>query len=184
MNDGLLANRYATALLDYADQSDSSDRVYTETKTVVKSYSQFADLKRVLDNPFLLKSEKKKIVLMAAGGNVSKPFERFIDLVFVNNREEHLQSITLKYIDLYRKQKNIHSGRLITAAAVDSPIEKRLMSAIEKETGGTIELEKIVDPSILGGFLFEVDFVRWDASLSGQLKRIKEEYIEQNKRVL
>jgi F-type H+-transporting ATPase subunit delta len=184
MNDGLIATRYATALLDYVNLSNSSDRVYKETMTVVKSYAQFSELKKTLDNPVLPKSEKRKLVIMAAGGDVSQPFERFVDLVAENNREVHLHSILLKYIDLYRKQKNIHSGKLITAEAVDSTIEKRLLLTIEKETGGTVELEKIVDPAILGGFLFEVDFVRWDASLSGQLKRIREEYIEQNKRVL
>ena len=88
----------------------------------------------------------------------------------------------LKYIDLYRKQKNIHSGKLTTATNVESVTEKRLISMIEKQTGGTVEIEKIIDPSILGGFLFEVDFVRMDASLAGQLQRIKNEYLEKNQR--
>ena len=46
------------------------------------------------------------------------------------------------------------------------------------------EMEKLVDPEILGGFLFEVDFVRWDASVSGQLRRIRQEYIEKNKKTV
>lgn len=184
MNDGLIAARYATALLDFANKSDSSDRVYKEAKAVLQSFSKFSELRSVLENPVLAIKAKREIILNAAGGKVSLPFERFIDLLWENNREEHLHSIMLKYVDLYRKQKNIHSGKLTTASAVELSIEKRLLTLMEKETGGTVELEKIIDPAILGGFLFEVDFVRWDASLSGQLKRIREEYIEQNKRIL
>jgi len=55
---------------------------------------------------------------------------------------------------------------------------------VENTTGGTIEMEKVIDPEIIGGFMFEVDFVRWDASISGQLRRIKKEYIEKNNKIV
>lgn len=182
MNNGLIAARYAKALLEYADQEVSVDRVYSEAKAVTKSYRQFKELRPTLDNPVLSKEEKRKLILMAAGGKTSPQFERFVDLLLEKKREVHLLDIMLKYIDLYRKQKNIHSGILKSATKIDPAIEKRLMIWMEQKTGGEVELEKIVDPAILGGFTFEVDFERWDASLSGQLRRIRSEYIEQNKR--
>lgn len=184
MNTGLIPVRYAKALLDFANVSKEQNRVYTEAKAITQSYFQFSELKTVLDNPVLANAEKRKIILLAAGGNSSKPFERFLDLILDNNREKHLHEIALKYIDLYRKQKNIHYGKLTTASAVNAETEKRLMALVEKTTGGTIEMEKLIDPEILGGFMFEVDFVRWDASVSGQLRRIRQEYIEKNKKTV
>jgi len=184
MNTGLIPVRYATALLDFANANVLQDQVYTEAKAVTKSYFQFSELRTVLDNPVLAKKEKRKIIILAAGGNVSKPFEKFLDLLLENNRENHLHSIALKYIDLFRKQKNIHFGRLTTASPINAATEKRLMTMIENTTGGTIEMEKLIDPEILGGFMFEVDFVRWDASISGQLRRIKKEYIEKNNKIV
>jgi F-type H+-transporting ATPase subunit delta len=158
--------------------------VYTEAKIIAQSYFQFSELRTVLDNPVMAKAEKRKIILLAAGGKVSKSFERFLDLILENNREDNLLSIALKFVDLYRKQMNIHYGKLTTASPVNASTEKRLMSMVENTTGGTIEMEKIIDPEILGGFLFEVDFVRWDASVSGQLRRIKKEYIEKNNKTV
>jgi len=184
MNTGLIPVRYATALLEFASVSNEQDRVYTEVKAIAQSFFQFSELRTVLDNPVLAKVEKRKIVIMAAGGKVCKPFEKFLDLLLENNREVHLQSIALKFIDLYRKQKNIHYGKLTTAATVDPATEKKLMKLVESHTGGTIEMEKIIDSNILGGFMFEVDFVRWDASVSGQLCRIRKEYIEKNKKTV
>ncbi|MDP4239673.1 MAG: F0F1 ATP synthase subunit delta [Bacteroidota bacterium] len=184
MNTGLIPVRYATALLDFANLSNQQDRVYTETKAVVGNYFQFSELKTVLDNPVLAKTEKRKVIILAAGGNVSKPFEKFVDLLMENNRESHLLSIALKYIDLFRKQKNIHYGKLTTASTINATIERRLMDMVENTTGGTIEMEKIIDPEIIGGFMFEVDFVRWDASISGQLRRIKKDYIEKNNKIV
>ena len=180
MNSGLIPARYAHALLDFANVSNEQDRVYTEVKSITKSFFQFSELRSVLDNPVLATIEKRKIIILAAGGNVSKPFERFLDLILDNNREKFLHEIALKYIDLYRKQKNIHFGKLTTASEVNADTEKRLMAIVENTTGGTIEMEKVINPEILGGFLFEVDFVRWDASVSGQLRRIRQEYVEKN----
>lgn len=184
MNTGLIPARYATALLEFANVSNLQDRVYAESKAIVKSYFQFSELRTVLDNPVLAKAEKRKIIHMAAGGNVCKPFEKFIDLLLENNRESHLLSIALKYIDFYRNQKNIHYGKLTTALPVDAAVEKKMMAMVENTTGGTVEMEKIIDPDILGGFMFEVDFVRWDASVSGQLRRIRKDYIERNKKIV
>jgi F-type H+-transporting ATPase subunit delta len=184
MNTGLIPVRYATALLDFANVSKEQDRVYTEAKSITKSYFQFSELRTVLDNPVLAVAEKRKIILLAAGGKTSKSFERFLDLILTNNREKFLHEIALKFIDLYRKQQNIHYGKLTTATVVNAATEKKLMAMVENTTGGTIEMEKVIDPEILGGFLFEVDFVRWDASVSGQLRRIRQEYIEKNKKTV
>ncbi len=182
MNNGLIATRYATALLEFANQSNFQEQVYLEAKAVIKSFFDFVTLRKTIDNPLLSSSEKKKLILNAAGGKVSKPFEKFVNLLMEKNREVHLQLIMLKYVDLYRKQKNIHSGRLITATSIDVSIENRLLKMIEVETGGKVEIEKIIDKDIIGGFMLEVDFVRWDASISGQLKRIKSDYIENTNR--
>ena len=183
MNTGLIPARYATALIDFAIQSNAVEQVYAEAKAVGQSFFQFNKLKKALENPVLAKAEKKKIIVLAAGGKVSQPFNKFIDLLIVNEREEFLQSIMLKYIDLYRKKNNIHFGKLTTASKVDAATEKRLIALVESKTGGTIEMEKIINPAIVGGFTFEVDFIRWDASIARQLQMIKNEYIEVNKSI-
>jgi F-type H+-transporting ATPase subunit delta len=184
MNSGLIPARYAKALLEFATVNKEQDRVYNEAKAIKQSYSQFSELRVVLDNPVLADIEKRKIIQMAAGGKVSKSFEHFLDLLLENNREKYLHEIALKVIDLYRMQKDIHYGKLTTASEVDATVEKRLMTFVAETTGGTIEMEKVIDPQILGGFLFEVDFVRWDASVSGQLRRIRKEYIEKNNKTV
>lgn len=184
MNSGLIPARYAKALLEFATVNKEQDKVYNEAKAITNSYSQLSELRVVLDNPVLANAEKRKIIQMAAGGKISSSLERFMDLILENNREKYLHEVALKVIDLYRKQKDIHYGKLTTASEVDAAIEKRLMTLVAETTGGTIEMEKVIDPEILGGFLFEVDFVRWDASVSGQLRRIRKEYIEKNNKTV
>lgn len=184
MNTGLISVRYATALLEFAKETNSVEAVYGEVKLLTLMFSKMGELRLVLENPVMPVAEKRKLILNAAGGKTSKTFEEFTELLLNNKREVQVQNIMLKFIDLYRAQKNIRYGKLTTALDVDAATEKRLISLVTDQVGGTLELEKVVDPEILGGFKLEVDNVRWDASISSQLKRIKNEYIERNRRIV
>jgi signal transduction histidine kinase len=88
-----------------------------------------------MDNPVLTLTDKRKLIVTAAGSKVSSSFDRFLDLVLQNNRENHLQEIALKYIDLYRRKNNIYYGKLTTATVVNAATEAKLMKMIESTTG-------------------------------------------------
>lgn len=184
MNLGLISVRYATALLDYADASKTQESVYKDAVQLTESFANSKGLSTALENPVISNENKKKLILTAAGGKVSDVFQSFIDLVLKNNREAELHTIVLKYKDLHRRKNNILHGKLTTAIAVDKITEDKLISLVEKKINGTLELEKVIDPSILGGFLMEIDSVRWDASIKNQLNRIKNDYIERNRRIV
>lgn len=178
MNTGLTSTRYANALYQFALQKNKEDRVYEQMKLLVKSFSVFDQLRSVLDNPVLDNSRKKAIIVLAIGNDIEAVLDKFIDLVLVNHRENSLQTMALKYIDIYRENKQIFSGKLTTAIEIDGAIEQHLVAVIEKQTNGTLELEKKVNPDILGGFMIEVDNLRWDATLKNELRSIKNKLIE------
>ena len=184
MNGGQIGTRYANALLKFAMEKKQADLIYQEAKAISNSYSQFPKLKSVIENPVMISTEKRKIIVLAAGGELSDLFDKFFDLLFANNRECYLQAIVLKYIDLYRQQNNIHYGKLTTSTDLNASIETNLIEMIKQNTGGTLEVEKVIDPSILGGFVLELDFVRWDASLSSQLNSIRKQYLRENKNII
>lgn len=184
MNTGLISVRYATALLEFAEEKKVLEQVYGEAKMLTLMFSKMGELRLVLENPVLSYDEKRQLILNAAGGNNSKVFSEFTDLLLKNKRETQVQEIMLKFIDLYRNKKGIHYGKLTTAYEVDKETEKKLIKLVTDHIGGTLELEKIVEPKILAGFKLEIDDVRWDATISGQLSRIKNEFIDRNRRIV
>ena len=76
------------------------------------------------------------------------------------------------YITLYRQQKNIIRGRLITAAAVSPATEQKMRQMVESKTQGTVEFQTEVNPDIIGGFILEYGTYRMDASVKSKLKSI------------
>ena len=96
----------------------------------------------------------------------------FLELVLKEGRASILQFMATSYITLYRKQKNITRGKLVTATSVSSDTEKKMRKLVESKTRGTVEFNAEVDPDIIGGFVLEYDTYRLDASVKTQLRKI------------
>ena len=69
-------------------------------------------------------------------------------------------------------------------APMDETTEQRLKEWIVSRTHGTVELRTLVRPDILGGFIFEMNSMRLDASVATQLREIREQFIDRNKRIV
>lgn len=184
MNTGLISTRYARALYDSAKKQNAEDIVYEILRDAVKKLQKSDQLEKILHQPLLSKRQKRVYFDSALRLQPVLVLNKFIDIVFKNGREALLTFIFLKYFDIYREEKNILSGKLITASEVASKTEKKLIGFLESVTNGTLEMERQINPSIIGGFILEVNHQRWDASVSGQLKMLRNKFTEQNSKTI
>ena len=181
MNTGVVSRRYAKALLAYVKAAKKEGKVYEEMKTLASYFERVAGLRHAVENPVLDIPTKLKLLQEAAGGaNVS---EELMGLVLEEKREKFLQFMTWSYIDLYREDKNILIGKLTTA--VPSPkLVDYLQKALSKANNAKVELETKVDANLIGGYIVEVAGTRMDASIANQLKRVEQQFIAKNRRII
>ena len=172
MDIGVISIRYARALLRSATDARLEDKVYQEMMTVAKSYLDVPALRQTIDNPMLAKEKKESLLVTAAGDSPSALTRGFIGLVLREDRENMIQFMANSYVTLYRKQKNVIRGKLITAVAVAPETEQKMRQMVESRTKGTVEFESEVNPDIIGGFVLEYDTYRMDASVKTQLNSI------------
>ncbi len=184
MNTGLVSVRYAKALLDFAKEKNVLNKVYEEVLLLQQMFMEIPQFNSVLENPFSKTEDKRKLIWSALGGKLGDVLKKFVDVLLENQRETQLQMITYKFIELFRKEKNIHFGKLTTAIPISSEQENHIKKSLLQENDGTLELEHIVDKDILGGFILEIDGKRLDASVTHQLQRIKNEYKEKNRSIV
>ena len=172
MDIGVISVRYARALLKSATEAKIEEQVYREMQTLAESYLRVPELRFTIDNPMLAKNKKEELLVTACGIKPSELTKRFIALVLQESRESNLQFMANSYITLYRKQKNLIRGKLITAAAVDPATEQKMKQMVESKTQGTVEFQTEVNPDLIGGFVLEYGTYRMDASVKSKLKSI------------
>lgn len=185
MNSGAISRRYAKALFAYAKENQKEDVVYKQVKGLIRHYLKVPELRQAIENP-TIDREQKLTLLKEAGKreNTCEEFDRFLDLVLREGREKLLLFIFYSYLDLYRTEKNIHRGKLITAVPLPEETKNTLRNLITKKLTGTIEFDTKVDPNLLGGYILVMEFHRVDASVASQLRGVKKQFIEKNRRIV
>lgn len=178
--------RYAKALMGYAHSTGTEDRFYEEFRMLSRSLERHPELRVALDNPVLAKRDKYALICAAALGDVpaGREFSRFITLLLKNGRAGLLQYISLTFLHLYRNSKHIGVAKLTTAVPVSREMETRITQTASSVLHARIELQTEVDPSIEGGFIFDINDSRLDASIATQLKRVKKQFIDKNRRIV
>jgi F-type H+-transporting ATPase subunit delta len=175
--------RYARALFGYALEKKNDETLFDEMKRVASAYAAVPAMRSALDNPVLNSDDKLQLIRSAAGGKVSESFGNFARLLLHRKRENHLQTIALVYMDLYRKHRNINAGKLIMAAPVSDEVIAKMKNLLQKQQAGTLEFETTIDPTIEGGFVLFFDTYRLDASVATQLRQIRQQLVSRNKRI-
>ncbi|MDR2813290.1 MAG: F0F1 ATP synthase subunit delta [Prevotellaceae bacterium] len=173
MNDGLISKRYAKALLEFAAARGEDKLMYDSMKSLAESIAATPRLRELLQSPVAPNSDKEELLCSAVGAAAGDGYRRFVRLALKNRREGSLQNIALSYLDLYRRVHRIGRISVVSAAPLSDTLADRIRYDVERRTRGTVELDVRVDPSLGGGFIFQMDDLRLDASVAGQLEKVR-----------
>ncbi len=194
MNTGIIATRYATALLKLVDETGSGDVVAAQVQVIEKALDEVPDFRRAVDDPAV--APVRKLALFEAAltlvpepvkaTSLAQDLRKFIELLIRNGRIGDVRLVLTTFITVYYRSRHIKRARLVVAdtALLAGSLESRLRDLIEKRTGCKLILKTAVNPSLIGGFVFEVEDMVLDASVSRQLDIIRRQFIEKNRRIV
>jgi F-type H+-transporting ATPase subunit delta len=181
MNTGVVSMRYAKALFAYAKEQSVEDAIYRNMLQLMATLQQVKELAAMLAAPTLSKDERVRLLCSAVDS--SAVYEDFMRLVVDEERESLLIFIAHCYVSLYRKAKNIVAVRITTAEPLGEEFCDRVGAAFAPE-GATVELQNVVDEGVVGGFIYETETHRLDASIRRQLRDIETEFVKQNRKLV
>lgn len=186
MNDGIIASRYARALLKYVLETGGGDRVCDQVARLAQALHQVPRIRMLLDNPEGVSTEQKLALLRAALGDepVADELDRFLRLVLGKGRVPLLQLMCHDFVDMYHTARNQLYARLTTAVPAPEALVARLRDLVARQTGKEVVIETFTDPALIGGFVFDVGDNRMDASVLHSLRQIRREFQETNRRIV
>ena len=185
MDTGLIVSRYATALVRLVEETGGGEKVCAEATALQKALKSVPGLVQALrGSSGLTPDDKVSLVRSALGGSISDEFSRFIRLLGESGRDEYLTMILNSFIHKYYLRKNI---RIATLRTVSKPSEEELrkIAAMVKEKAGfDIIINVETDPTLIGGFVFDVDDYLVDSSVKRQLELLQRQFILKNRRIV
>jgi F-type H+-transporting ATPase subunit delta len=95
-----------------------------------------------------------------------------------------VEDILRDFVTIYRRGIGIRKAHLVTATEPSERLLQRLKALVKQKTGDDVIIEVEVDPSIIGGFVFDIDEYLLDASIKHQLDQIRQQFIEKNRRII
>ncbi len=173
MNEGLIARRYATAMLKVAQAHGAAGEVYEKMKLFEQNYVSHPDLQKALTNPVLSPKDKENLLTTAIGIDPGIFYIRGIRLLIHNHREMYIRQIGLMYQRLYRQAYHIGRVKIIMATQLSEEAIDRIKKLVTDRTSNTIEFVERIDPSIIGGFVLRVNSMQLDLSVSRGLREFK-----------
>ncbi len=178
MSNYRVARRYATALLQSAEDENQLEETARDVELIGKTVRESRDLRLVLASPVIPKEKKKRILSDLFGKKTNPITLRFLDLLTEKDREGNLMDIIDEFMRLLDEKGCIVRVDVASAVALTEAQVNRLKEQLELYTGKKIVLNFRLDPSILGGFIIRLDDRIIDGSLSHQLELLREKFLE------
>jgi F-type H+-transporting ATPase subunit delta len=168
--------RYAEAAFEVASRDDTVERWRSELETAASIVAE-PRVGRALANPSIPLQERTATAEATFADIVSRPVLNLIDLMLRRGRIEQLPRLA----DEFRRLDNAGQGISLATATSASPLSpdevRALTERMEQYTGGQIELDLKVDPSLLGGLVVQVGDRLIDGSVRSRLERLRNQLV-------
>lgn len=173
-----LAGRYAKSLLDLAKEQNQLDRVFEDVNYLSAACRANRELVTMLKSPVIPADRKEAVLDGLTKGKVTELTAAFNRLLVRKGREAVLPEILTAFIDQYKSLKKIRVVKLTTATPVSEALKNEIIRKVQEgNTDSKIDLEVLVDPAIIGGFVLEMGDTLVDASIAYDLNAIKKQFM-------
>jgi len=172
MDSGIISNRYAKAIFQYASALKEENRLREELGILSEQFRMLPLLSSVLDDPTVSPEVKVDVLTTAVGKNSSNAYRQVIRIIVKNGRERYMRSIALMFDKVYRKEKNRVILKLITTEPASAEMKSKLVDLLQRDEK-QVDFVAKTDDDIIGGFILEIEDRRLDASIRNQLNQLR-----------
>jgi F-type H+-transporting ATPase subunit delta len=173
--DSSVSRRYATALVEAAAAASTLETVAAHLEAFSGAFESDAELSGALTSPVFTVAQRREMLGKVLDSIQVEPLlRRFLDLLAERDRLDEVPAVSRAV----RKMADARAGRMRARVEAAAPLTEdaaeSLRRALEKRTGKKIEMEIVVDPSLLGGVRASIGSTVLDGTLRSQLERLRD----------
>ena len=180
MTTNKIAFRYAKSWIDLALERNEVESALADVKVLKNLLRVNADFSAFVKSPVISYDKKKNILSTLFEDKLSKLTLLFLQLLVTKHREINLPLIVDYFLSQYKTLKEISTVKVISAQPLIKEDQEKIIKMASASIVGfkNIELETVVDESLIGGFIIEMEDYVYDASVKNQIFRLKKSFAE------
>lgn len=170
----LVERRYAEALVNSAQDSNTIEECKNGLTAFVKGYETQDEMKWFLVTPEL-SIEDKKALIDKLFINDNTALKSFLKLLIDKGRISNVPGILSEFVKLADERNKVIKMKVVSASELDEEqLNKIKLKYIKEYKAANAEVEFSVDPSIIGGIIVKIGDRLIDGSIAGRLDGLKE----------
>ncbi|WP_404336796.1 F0F1 ATP synthase subunit delta [Sphingomonas sp. MMS12-HWE2-04] len=168
-----LSGRYATALFELARESKALPQVEASLATVAQALADSADFKALTTSPLIGRTDAAKGVAAAAGAlGVDQTTSNFLGVLAQNRRLNQLPAIIRAFRSLAANHRGETTAEVTSAHPLDGEQVDALKQQLRTRLGRDVNVDLLVDPSLLGGLVVKIGSQMIDSSIKTRLNSL------------
>jgi F-type H+-transporting ATPase subunit delta len=166
--------------LDAAGSTENAVAVRDELVSFTRLMAQAPALERMATHPGIpMEAKERALTAVVERAGYAPLTRRLLGALLRRYRLERLVEIVEGLSDLLHQRLGIAVAQVVSAHPLSDDEQAGLRRSLEGKLDRRVELRLSVRPELLAGFVVQVDSMRWDASLEGQLSRLTQALAQQ-----
>ena len=168
-----IAKAYGKTLYDLAVECESVEQMLDEITTLRQAFEENPQFLTLMNTPNLTKEERVSIVDDSFGGKIHIYLLNFLKVLVENGASHEFIDTAKQFRNEYNWENGIETVTVVSAVALGAKQEAQLVEKLSKATGKTIQLEKKVDPAVIGGIRLQMEGLQMDGTVKNKLDAIR-----------
>jgi F-type H+-transporting ATPase subunit delta len=169
-----LAERYAKALFELADERKALDEVADDLRALRGLIDESADLRRLMRSPVLTRQEQgKAIAALAERAQFSSLTRNFLGVTARSRRLFVVAGVIEAYLRQLAERRGEITAEVTAALPLSSAQTDAINEQLRKAVGRKVAVHLRIDPGLIGGLVVKVGSRMIDASLKSKLNRLQ-----------
>jgi len=167
---------YAQAILAVASAESNAEQVEDEIYRFSQVLQSSEELKSTLSDASIPSTLRQQIVEDLLDGQATQTTVALVSMIVAAGMGGDIKAIADKVVGLGAESRDKAVAEVYSVVDLSSDQQQRLAAALKSATGKDVEMKVIIDESVMGGLLVQIEDEVIDGTVRTRLKQLREAF--------
>ena len=167
---------YAQAILAVASAESNGAQIEDEIYRFSQVLQSSEELKSTLSDASIPSARRQQIVEDLLDGQATQTTVALVSMIVAAGMGSDIKAIADRVIGLGAESRDKAVAEVYSVVDLSSDQQQRLAAALKSATGKDVEMKVIIDESVMGGLLVQIEDEVIDGTVRTRLKQLREAF--------